>query len=93
VRISGLLEVDLSPAVDDLGYFTGRDAAALVPAIPAGVTVELCIGNGTPLDGLLGPLISELRPAGAVVVRGTNSNGIAKVYDALAIAYARKGAA
>lgn len=92
MRLSGVLEVDVTPAADEFGYFTGRDAARLVPEIPVGVTVELLLGSCTPLDTLLGPLIEELRSAGSIVVRGSNPKAVASVYRALQIAYARAGA-
>lgn len=93
MHLSGVLLIDLTPAADEFGYIEGRAAARLVPVIPEGVAVELHIGGKSPLGGLLGPLIEELRPAGSLTVVGTNPAGIAAVYRALEIAFARTGAA
>ena len=93
MHLSGVLLVDLTPAADEFGWIEGRAAANLVPAIPQGVAVELHIGGNAPLDGLLGPLIEELRAAGSITVVGTNPAGVAAVYRALSIAFARTGAA
>lgn len=92
-RVSGVLEVDLSPAAGEHGYFTARDAAALIPLIPVGVTVELRLGNTTPLGETFGPLVDELRPAGAIIVRGTKPAAVAAMYQGLHAAYAQAGAA
>jgi hypothetical protein len=60
-----------------------------VPVIPPGVAVELHIGGTAPLDGLMGPLIEVLRPAGSVTVVGTSPTGVAATYRALSIGLAR----
>jgi hypothetical protein len=90
--VSGVLLVDLTAAADKFGYIDGRAAGHLLPAIPAGVCVELQIGPHQPLDGLLGPLIEALRPAGSVIVVGTSATGVSAVYQALRAGLARHAA-
>jgi hypothetical protein len=82
--VSGVLQVDLSPAARS-GYIEGRAAAGLLPHIPRGVSVELQIGPHSPVIGLEGPLIDALRHAGSVVVVGSSAAGVSALYNALRV--------
>ncbi len=86
MKVFGALQVDLTPAVDDYGFLDAREAWGLLPAIPSGVTVELHLGRASAIIGSFGEVLQGLRPAGTVVVIGTNPAGVGDVVRRLRIA-------
>ncbi|MDR6862156.1 hypothetical protein [Phycicoccus sp. 3266] len=89
-----MLCVDLTPAVDDFGFLDTRAASMIALNVPAGVRVELNIGQAKSLvDITLGELIRAVRPAREVVVIGNHAAGVGALVGALRVAFARKDSA
>ncbi len=88
--VAGRLFVDVAAAVDSLGVL---DPAAAVKAvkcsIPQSAAVELSIGAATMCLPAAAPLLHMLRPAGSVVVTGTDPAGVADVIRRLRVGFAR----
>lgn len=90
LTVTGLLVVDVSAAVDDLGILDGRTAAGLLPVeLPAGVPVRLNVGDCRMVDGSFGQVIARLRLARSIEVEGRDAAGIADVVRRLTMATAR----
>jgi hypothetical protein len=87
--VSGVLLVDVSPAVDDFRILCTSEAARLIPVIPPGVPVRLLIGAATATDGALGQVGAVLRSARMVEVVGSDVRGVAEIRRLFAVAFLR----
>lgn len=76
MKVTPVLAIDLTAAVEPFGFLDGAAAARLMPEVPRGAYVELYLGEATSAPGDLGELLQALRPAAATVIRGSSRTGI-----------------
>lgn len=85
--VRGIVRVDLSSAVDALGFLDASRAGRLVLGIPAGALVELDLGDCQALAGSLGEIGRALHRARGVTVIGANGTAVAQVVHVLELSF------